>query len=95
LPKPFSFGEVTLDVTAGRERSPGASAPETPFHILVLGDFSGRANRGRDETDARIANRRAVLVDRDNFEEVMARLGATIRLPLGEPLFSLRFAESR
>ena len=95
MPKPFSFGEVTLDVTAGRERSPGASEPETPFRILVLGDFSGQANHGRDETDARIANRRAVLVDRDNFEEVMARLGATIRLPLGEPLFSLRFAESR
>ena len=40
-----SFGEVKLDVNAGADASPAVLDPETPFRILLLGDFSGGAAR--------------------------------------------------
>ena len=47
--------------------------PETPFRILVCGDFSGRANRGLRSTGRDLTAPKPVLVDRDNFEEVLAQ----------------------
>jgi type VI secretion system protein ImpC len=95
MAKPFNFGEINLDVTAGAIRSAGSPDSETPFRVAVLGDFSGRANRGVRETGAKLAGRRAVLVDRDNFDEVMAKLAPEIRLPIGrdDAMESLRFSE--
>jgi type VI secretion system protein ImpC len=59
------FGEVHLDVEPGAHLSAAVLEPETPFRILLLGDFSGRA-----------ATRwKPVEVDRDNFEEVLAGVG--------------------
>src|SRR5436309_14989216 len=73
-----SFGEVKLDVNAGADPSPAELDPETPFRILLLGDFSGAAPRPP-------AGWKARAIDRDNFEEVMARVG---------PAFSgMRFRE--
>jgi type VI secretion system protein ImpC len=59
------FGEVHLDVDPGARRSATMMEPETPFRILLLGDFSGRSS----------TNWKPVEVDRDNFEEVLARVG--------------------
>src|ERR1039458_4608927 len=59
------FGEVHLDVDPGARRSATMLEPETPFRILLLGDFSGRSS----------TNWKPVEVDRDNFEEVLARVG--------------------
>jgi type VI secretion system protein ImpC len=50
--------------------------PDSPFRILVVGDFSGRANRGA-RTPAK-----AMEVDRDNCDEVMAGLNTAIELPV-------------
>ncbi|MGB7069245.1 MAG: type VI secretion system contractile sheath large subunit [Pyrinomonadaceae bacterium] len=61
---------------------------EPPFRILVLGDWSGSVDRH----DAR---GRPIEIDRDNFDDVMAKLGPTVRLGLqerGEPVV-LRFGE--
>ena len=85
MPKPFSFGEVHLDVSTGHDRLPQAPSPESRFRIALLGDFSGRANRGLFETGPAVAARRVVPVDRDNFEEVLARLGASLGIPLEGP----------
>jgi type VI secretion system protein ImpC len=51
---------------------------DTPFRILILGDFSGRANRG---LSAGLAGRRPTPVDLDNFDEVMEEMQPTLRLP--------------
>ena len=59
------FGEVHLDVDPGARRSATTVEPETPFRILLLGDFSGRSS----------TSWKPVEVDRDNFEEVLARVG--------------------
>ena len=52
----------------------------TPFRILVLGDFSGRGSRtvhAPEELD----RRRIHSVDRDDFDEVFARLAVRVRIP--------------
>jgi type VI secretion system protein ImpC len=91
MAKPFDFGGVNL--TAGEDSSGGRPAEDTPFCIAILGDFSGRANLGLNDTPA-IGKRRAVLVDRDNFDEVLSRAGVEIRLPMGEGnALMLRFSE--
>lgn len=91
MPKPFDFGGVNL--TAGGDASGARPSQETPFCIAILGDFSGRANRGIHAAKA-VGKRRAVLIDRDNFNEVLSRSGAEIQLPLGDRgALHLRFSE--
>ncbi|HMD97124.1 MAG TPA: type VI secretion system contractile sheath large subunit [Terriglobia bacterium] len=89
----FSFGEVNVDVSLGRDKAQYQAEPDAPFRIVILGDFSGRANRGISEAGAGLANRRAVVLDRDNFDQVLAKLGARIDLPLDDHPLSLRFVE--
>ena len=64
-----SFGAVNLDVHPGADPSPAVLDPETPFRILLLGDFSGRAARAAKTS----TGWKPVEIDRDNFEEVLAR----------------------
>jgi len=80
MAKPFNFGEINL--IAGDAATSAVPDSETPFCIAILGDFSGRANRHVCDTRT-IATRRAVLIDRDNFDQVMAKIAPEIRLPLG------------
>jgi len=91
-----SFGEIHLDVTAGREQSQAKPDAETPFRIALLGDFSGRANRGWRETGAALASRRPIMIDRDNFDSVLAKMAPRLELGSGgeEGLhISLQFAD--
>jgi type VI secretion system protein ImpC len=92
--KPFDFGEIRLEA-GGSGSVPGVPEPETPFRIALLGDFSGRGSRGLCETGAALARRRAVPIDRDNFEEVLGKFGVELQLPIGRDGSSLpfRFAE--
>ena len=60
--------------------------PDTPFQILVIGDFSGRANRG---LHASMKGRRTTRVDVDNLDDAVAEFGAALELPDA----SLRFRE--
>ncbi len=90
MPKPFDFGGINL--TAGGDSWGARPSPETPFRIAILGDFSGRANRGISEAKT-IGKRRAVLVDRDNFDDVLSRTGAEIQLAIGDGSLRLHFSE--
>lgn len=90
MDKTYSLGGINLDVTAGREKIDARPDPGTPFRILVLGDFSGRANRDVLETGRRLAARKPILVDRDNFDDVLRRLNPHIELPSAG---TLRFTE--
>ena len=42
MPKPVSFGSINLGMPAGA----ALEISDTPFRVLVLGDFSGRSKRG-------------------------------------------------
>src|ERR1035438_6500474 len=65
-----SFASVHLDVNPSAHRSAAVVEPEAPFRILLLGDFSGRAA----QTAKSPVRWNPVEIDRDNFEEVLARL---------------------
>jgi type VI secretion system protein ImpC len=80
--KRWSYADVQLDVAAGPERSTEEADSETPFRIVILGDFSGRANRGLLETGEALANRSPILIDRDNYDTVMRKLSPQLHLPL-------------
>ncbi len=79
-----SFGEIHLDVTAGRERMDAMPDSETPFRVAILGDFSGRANRHLIEIGDALARKRPILVDRDNFDAVFAKIAPHLDLTLGD-----------
>lgn len=87
-----SSGNIEFDMSF--RKSGGRPAdPDTPFCIAVLGDFSGRRGRGICETGDALAVRKPMLVDVDNLEDLMARLGAAASVPGGEGPVSLQFNE--
>jgi type VI secretion system protein ImpC len=73
-------GNINLTAGTGTGGAPESVPPETPFRILVMGDFSGRA---RQAGQPPLAQRKPLRVDRDNLEEVLARLAPAVQAPLG------------
>jgi type VI secretion system protein ImpC len=71
--------------------TPANQIPEAPpFHILLLGDWSGNPNRSD------LNARRPIVIDRDNFDEVIQRLKAGLSLDLhgdGKDILNLEFTE--
>jgi type VI secretion system protein ImpC len=87
----FDFGGVNL--RASEESAVARPTSETPFCIAILGDFSGRANRGLVEPKT-IGERPSYLVDRDNFDEVLSKLHPELHLPTGDKIpLVFRFSE--
>ncbi len=84
LPTETDF-EAKFTLENGGNRLPD----EPPFHILVLGDWS--ANAAKKDLN----QRRPIVVDRDNFDEVLRGFKTTLALDLtGDGnLLSLAFAE--
>src|SRR5690242_20087136 len=72
------------------EKSAVPVSEEPPFHALMLGDWSGNKNR-KD-----LNSRRPVVVDRDNFDDVLKKLNVSLDLDLkgdGQDFLSLQFTE--
>src|ERR1700723_3307019 len=90
MPKAFDFGGVNL--TGGEDSLGARESLESPFRIAILGDFSGRVNRGIFEAKT-IGKRGVPLVDRDNFDDVLSRSAAEIQLAIGDGSLHLRFSE--
>ncbi|HEY1185512.1 MAG TPA: type VI secretion system contractile sheath small subunit, partial [Bryobacteraceae bacterium] len=80
------ISRVSVGIEVGERAQPILSAPEadTPFRMLILGDFSGRGFRGER---APIAGRRPIAVDSDNLDQVLASISPAVQLPQG----TLRF----
>jgi type VI secretion system protein ImpC len=79
-----------LDVSPGTEKRLETPSSDTPFRIVLLGDFSGRGNRGI-AAESRLRGRKAIAIDLDNYEEVLARLRAQIELPGPDEPIRLQF----
>jgi len=64
-----------------------SNAPETqansPFCIAIMGDFSGRLNHAQSNADKK-PEPRLIEIDRDNFEEVMARFKISLNLNISD-----------
>jgi type VI secretion system protein ImpC len=74
----ISRASVNIDIDTGTQPVHEVPEPDTPFRILVLGDFSGRANRGAKEP---LAGRRPRAVDHDNLEQLMTDMVVSLQLP--------------
>src|SRR5436305_2056444 len=77
-----SLSSVQLDVSEERRETP-EQEEDTPFRILVAGNFSGGTSRVR----------KPLLIDRDNFEQVMALYGPELRLEFAKTPVQIRFRE--
>ena len=65
------------------------------FRIVVLGDFSGRANRGELDGADEIARRKPLRVEFDTLGEVIEELAPRLRIPIagGRSIVELEFGE--
>ena len=79
--KPTMFGQIQMGVSDTPQ--PATAQRGTPFRMLIMGDFSGRGSRDVEPDAARLAAQ-PIAIDRDNYDEVFARLGVEIALPLGD-----------
>lgn len=86
MPQFPSRSAVHIDVGEAAETASSLLDPDAPFRILVLGDFSGRAQRGERSP---LAGRRAMKVDCDNLDQVIEDLDVRLDLPRA----ALRFRE--
>ena len=90
MAKDYSGG-MNFEFTSGGKRPSGQSSPQperpdpdTPFRMLVLGDFSGREHRGILHPSSTIASRRPTAIDSDNFDSVVSKMGVEIHLRVGD-----------
>lgn len=73
-------GKVEVGLTTSVEEEPRRiQAEDGAFRILVLGDFSGRRNRGVLEP---LGRRRPIRVDRDELDAVLSKLEARLLMPV-------------
>jgi len=82
MPRADSLVSVEID-TLEKVRKIADPDAETPFHILVAGNFSGGAGR----------HRKAVGIDRDDFDIVMAFLSPEAQVSAGGVAAGIRFEE--
>src|SRR5271165_6371148 len=85
-----TMAEVNIGVEPCSQASPvDLRSSDSPFRIAVLGDFSGRANRNVPSAGPRLAGRKPIPIDPDNFEVAMRSLRVELQLAAGP----LRFEE--
>ena len=83
---PFNFGEIKIAVEG--DSSQARPVPETPFRVLLLGDFSASGSKKP------ISSRKPVQVDRDNFDDVLAAFHPELKINLGdEEPATLKFSD--
>jgi type VI secretion system protein ImpC len=75
---------LIFEFNPGASRALKPSDREQPMRILVMGDFSGRASRGVEDS-AGLATRSIVRIDLDNFERAPARVGCALNVALDGP----------
>ncbi len=76
-----SRADVILDVSAAQGEADAVPDPDIPFRIAILGDFSGRANRGLSRTLMR-SGYRSWEIDSETFDSVLAKASPCLRVPL-------------
>ena len=91
MSEPFSFGGIETHLVSRGAEFDARPDAEEPFRVLLVGDFAGRASRGGPAEAEELSARRPVAVDRDNFDQVMRRLGVRLRLAAGGPALDLYF----
>lgn len=82
MAKPISFEKLDISLTADMAETTGKPTEETPFHMLILGDFSGRANRKtQDPGGLSTPSFRPLPVDFEHLDQLITRLNVQLNLP--------------
>ena len=82
MAQPLSTFRVEISLSAEEPQPLARPEPECSFHILILGDFSGRANRGIDNPPHTPLSFHPTFVDRDNLDQVMEQFQVELQLPV-------------
>ncbi len=77
MPTTLTSASFEMAVRPGQQPQATERDPQGRFNIVVMGDFTGRANRGVVEP---LSTRKLLHVDVDNFSRVFAQLGAKLQL---------------
>src|SRR5476651_1572396 len=73
---PWNMRLGSVNLTGGATGDSTEMPPETPFRLLICGNLSGdRADR------VPFHQRKPIEIDRDNFDEVLAKLAPRVTLP--------------
>lgn len=75
---------MQYDVSFGRIGKATKAEPGTAFRLALLGDFSGRANKGILETGDALAKRKPIKIDVDNLDNVIERMNLQVNVPVDE-----------
>src|SRR2546430_3710345 len=78
----FALTDVEGELVATLEQLDARPSDDVPFRVLLIGDWSGRRNRGLSASSEELSAWRPLLVDRDNLDHLIARLGVKLHLPL-------------
>src|SRR5437660_2721014 len=78
----FALADVEGELVATMEQAYALPSDDRPFRVLLIGDWSGRRNRGLSASSEELEAWRPLLVDRDNLDQLIARLGVKLYIPL-------------
>ena len=78
MPKRFTIGSIELNATFAAPSSSRRIDDDTPFRMLVMGNFGGRAAAAR-------APLKPMRIDLDNQDAVLARLNVSADIPFDGP----------
>jgi type VI secretion system protein ImpC len=87
------IGTISDIRTKTKEDTQTERSSEQPFRIALFGDFSGRGSRGEAPRGSRLRGLTPLLIDSDNFEEVMKRLDVRLQLARGTESLMFEFQE--
>jgi type VI secretion system protein ImpC len=96
MSKPLTFGKSDVFLSSTLDGTSGKIDPNTPFRILILGDWSGKGSRALQKSRDEIGRMRPVFVDRDNFDTVLGKMGVEVALRSTDPQVggaTVKFAE--
>ena len=80
MSEPLTFDKTEVFITSNLNETSGAPDPDTPFRILVVGDWSGREGRRELRTGDDIGRRKPQFIDRDNFDQVLKKMNVQVPL---------------
>jgi len=85
--------DIDFDTEVTLETESKPTSEDSPFHILFLGDWSGRDSRS---VNSDLSNSHPIEIDRDNFDDVMRKFHIGLYLDIqgdGENILSINFTK--
>src|SRR5262245_44488145 len=73
---PFGLRVGGVNLTSGGSDGGDERSPETPFRLLICGNLGGSRPNPKP-----LEQRKPVEIDRDTFDEVLARIAPSVSIP--------------